>query len=79
MPPQSSRKARKSSRLPVPLRLPQACLRADRASTYAGLDVDLSTALRQEFAGGVAVLGDGVEGAMRFAAGEGRHGAPGAG
>jgi enoyl-CoA hydratase len=60
-------------------RLPQACLRADRASTYAGLDVDLSTALRQEFAGGVAVLGEGVEGAMRFAAGEGRHGAPGAG
>lgn len=57
-------------------RLPQACLRADRASAYAGLDVDLATALRQEFAGGVAVLGEGVEGAMRFAAGEGRHGAP---
>lgn len=58
-------------------RLPQACMLADRASAYASLDLDLDAALRQEFAGGVAVLAEGVQGALRFAAGAGRHGSPG--
>jgi enoyl-CoA hydratase len=57
-------------------RFPQACMRADRASAYASLDLDLETALRREFAGGADALArEGVEGAARFAAGAGRHGA----
>ena len=57
-------------------RLPQACMLADRASAYASLDTDLATAMTREFEGGVEVLAEGVEGAMRFAAGAGRHGTP---
>jgi enoyl-CoA hydratase len=54
---------------------PQACLRADRRSAVEGLGRPLEEALRQEFAGGVEVLAEAAEGARRFAAGEGRHGA----
>jgi len=55
--------------------LPQTCLRSDRMSTYAALDLDLDAGLRQEFALGLASLhAAGVEGAARFAAGAGRHG-----
>ncbi len=57
-------------------RLPQACMLADRASAYASLDTDLATAMTREFEGGVEVLAEGIEGAMRFAAGAGRHGTP---
>ncbi|MDP2314126.1 MAG: crotonase/enoyl-CoA hydratase family protein [Pseudomonadota bacterium] len=54
---------------------PQACLRADRASVYRGLDLPLADALVAEFVTGVAsVAEEGVEGARRFAAGAGRHG-----
>jgi enoyl-CoA hydratase len=54
---------------------PQGCLRADRRSTYEGLSVPLAEALAAEFARGRQVLeGEGVPGAARFRAGQGRHG-----
>jgi enoyl-CoA hydratase len=54
---------------------PYACVLADRASTYGGLDLNLAEALRAEGAAGVPiVLHEGVPGAARFAAGAGRHG-----
>jgi len=56
---------------------PQRCLRADRASAIAQWDLPLAEALRQEGAGGFAVVAaEGLAGAARFAAGAGRHGAP---
>ena len=54
---------------------PQACLRADRRSALEALGEPLEEALRRELAGGVRVLPEAVEGARRFASGEGRHGA----
>lgn len=57
-------------------RLPQACMRADRASAYGALDLPLVEAMRRELLGGVEALSEGVEGAARFARGAGRHGAP---
>ena len=57
---------------------PQDCLRADRASALAQWDLPLADALRQEGAGGFAVLAQGLAGAERFAAGAGRHGKPAA-
>jgi enoyl-CoA hydratase len=57
---------------------PQACLRADRASVHRQNGMPLRDALRQELAGGLdALRREGVAGAARFAAGEGRHGARG--
>jgi enoyl-CoA hydratase len=54
---------------------PQRCMRADRASAFAQWDLPLPEALRNEGAGGYAVvLEEGVAGAARFAAGAGRHG-----
>lgn len=54
---------------------PQACLRADRASTLGQFELPLPEALRREFDGGLRALADeGVAGAARFAAGAGRHG-----
>ena len=53
---------------------PQACLRADRASAYDGIDLPLDEAMAAEFRRGVTVLGEAREGAGRFAAGQGRHG-----
>lgn len=56
-------------------RFPQGCMRADRASVYAQFGSSIEDALRGEFYGGKAVLkNEGIEGAMRFAAGKGRHG-----
>ena len=54
--------------------LPQACLRADRETVYAQHGQPIDAALADEFARGLAVMGDAVQGAARFAAGEGRHG-----
>jgi enoyl-CoA hydratase len=55
--------------------LPQECLRSDRRSVYDALGMETAAALEQEFAKGVASLrAEGVTGAARFAAGEGRHG-----
>jgi enoyl-CoA hydratase len=54
---------------------PFECVLADRASTYAGLDLPLAEALRAEGAAGVPIVArEGVDGASRFVAGEGRHG-----
>ena len=55
-------------------RFPQACLRSDRASAYAGLGRPLLDAMGTEFQYGTAVLEEALAGAARFAGGEGRHG-----
>ena len=58
--------------------LPQMCLRSDRASLYASLDLPLAEALKAEHRYGLATLSSGetLQGASRFVGGEGRHGAP---
>lgn len=54
---------------------PFECVLADRASVYAGLDLDLAEALRAEGAAGVPIVGrEGAAGAARFTSGAGRHG-----
>jgi enoyl-CoA hydratase len=55
-------------------KFPQACLRSDRASVYAGLGRPVPDALSTEFGYGAAVLAEALQGAARFAGGEGRHG-----
>ncbi len=56
---------------------PQGALNADRRSAWANSALDdLAEALRREGAGGYrALVEEGIAGAARFAAGEGRHGA----
>jgi enoyl-CoA hydratase len=54
---------------------PQDCLRGDRASVLGQEGLDEEAALRGELRHGVRVLAEGLEGAARFAAGAGRHGA----
>lgn len=54
---------------------PQACLRSDRASVLDQEGLAETAALRSELRHGVGVLGESLEGAARFAAGAGRHGA----
>jgi len=58
--------------------LPQLCLRSDRVSSYEQWALSLDDALSNEFARGAATIASGetLEGAARFAAGAGRHGAP---
>jgi enoyl-CoA hydratase len=58
--------------------LPQTCLRSDRRSAYEGWSLGLDEALGGEYVLGRATRdsGESREGAARFAAGEGRHGAP---
>jgi enoyl-CoA hydratase len=54
---------------------PQQCMLADRASAFTQWDQPMAEALRQEGAGGYRiVLAEGLDGAARFAAGDGRHG-----
>lgn len=53
---------------------PQDTMRADRESAYAQWDVPLPEALQQEWQRGKDRISDALEGATRFAAGEGRHG-----
>lgn len=57
--------------------LPQGCLRSDRRSVIEQWDLPLDAAIEHEVALGLEVLGSGesVEGARRFVAGSGRHGA----
>ncbi len=55
--------------------LPQTCLRSDRLSVLEQEGLDESAALANEVERGMAVLAGAVEGAGRFAAGAGRHGA----
>ncbi len=47
---------------------------ADRMSAYTQWDMDLAHALHQEWERGKQCLGAGIEGAGRFASGEGRGG-----
>lgn len=56
---------------------PPHCVRSDRRSAYASLGTPRRVALRREHALGMASVatGESVEGARRFAAGAGRHGA----
>ncbi len=54
---------------------PQACVRSDRRSVYDALGREDLDALDVEFGHGLASLrSDAVEGAQRFASGQGRHG-----
>ena len=55
---------------------PQACLRSDRRSAIEQWGLDLGPALANEVALGMATVrsGETVDGATRFAGGEGRHG-----
>jgi len=53
---------------------PQATMRADRDSALAQWDLPLGEALLQEWRRGKARIPDALEGATRFAAGQGRHG-----
>ena len=55
-------------------KFPQRTMLADRASAYAQWDLPLPQALHQEWERGKHCIGDGLEGAARFAGGEGRHG-----
>lgn len=55
---------------------PQRCMLADRASAFGQWDLPLAEALQREGAGGYRVVfEEGLDGAARFAAGAGRHGA----
>lgn len=53
---------------------PQATMRADRESALAQWDLPLGEALLQEWQRGKARIPDALEGATRFASGQGRHG-----
>jgi enoyl-CoA hydratase len=57
-------------------RFPQRCLRSDRLSAYEQWEMDAGAALANETRRGLDVIGSGetLEGALRFVAGEGRHG-----
>ncbi|WP_328691404.1 crotonase/enoyl-CoA hydratase family protein [Streptomyces caniferus] len=57
-------------------RFPQACLRSDRASLLDQEGSDEQTAMAAELRYGQGVLAESMEGAARFTAGAGRHGAP---
>ncbi|MEV1022880.1 crotonase/enoyl-CoA hydratase family protein [Streptomyces sp. NPDC050264] len=54
---------------------PQSCLRSDRASVREQGCRDEESAMRAELRYGAGVLAEGLKGAERFTAGEGRHGA----
>jgi len=56
---------------------PQACMRADRLSALRQWDLAEEDAIANEMRGGLAVIASGktLDGASRFASGEGRHGA----
>jgi enoyl-CoA hydratase/carnithine racemase len=57
-------------------RFPQACVRGDRGSAYESLGHSVADALDVEYRHGLTSLAAGaVDGAARFAAGQGRHGA----
>jgi len=58
-------------------RLPQACLRHDRLSSYEQWSLPLQQAMANEFTHGLKTLesGEWLQGATRFGKGEGKHGA----
>jgi enoyl-CoA hydratase len=55
---------------------PQRCLRSDRLAAYVQWDLPFAEAVRRETRHGLQVIASGetLEGARRFAAGDGRHG-----
>ncbi|NDP38611.1 MAG: crotonase/enoyl-CoA hydratase family protein [Rhodoferax sp.] len=53
---------------------PQKTMLADRMSAYTQWDLPLPHALHQEWERGKQCIDDGLQGAVRFAAGGGRHG-----
>jgi enoyl-CoA hydratase len=55
-------------------KFPQRTMLADRESAYRQWDLPLGAALHQEWERGKHRIGDGLQGAARFAGGEGRHG-----
>ncbi len=55
-------------------KFPQETMRADRMNAYEQWGRSVPEALHAEWERSKARIGDGLEGAMRFAAGEGRHG-----
>ncbi|MBV5270991.1 MAG: enoyl-CoA hydratase, partial [Afipia sp.] len=58
-------------------RFPQACLRNDKRSALRQWDLEEEDAIVDEMQGGLGVIASGetLEGATRFASGQGRHGA----
>ncbi len=56
--------------------LPQLCLRHDRASVLEQWGLPFDGALANEWEHGVVSLTEALQGAARFASGEGRHGTP---
>jgi len=59
--------------------LPQQCMRSDRLSALSQWGMDEAEALDVEFGSMHRVAAEALEGAGRFAAGAGRHGAPAGG
>jgi len=56
-------------------RLPQACLRADRLSVYRAWGKPVREGLESEWGTSAGIVkAEGIAGALRFAAGKGRHG-----
>ncbi|MRD49456.1 crotonase/enoyl-CoA hydratase family protein [Caenimonas koreensis DSM 17982] len=55
-------------------KFPQATMLADRMNAYEQWDLPMQDALRMEWERSKARVVDGIEGAGRFASGEGRHG-----
>jgi enoyl-CoA hydratase len=53
---------------------PQTTMRADRLSAYTQWDLPLPQALKQEWDRGRECISEGLQGAARFAGGQGRHG-----
>ena len=53
---------------------PQQTMRADRMSAYTQWDLPLAQALHQEWQRGRQCIADGLQGALKFSAGAGRHG-----
>ncbi len=53
---------------------PQQTMRADRMSAYTQWDLPLAQALHQEWQRGKQCIADGLQGALKFSAGAGRHG-----
>lgn len=56
-------------------RFPQACMKADRNSSYRQWDMSLDAALHDEAEGGLPIIEqEAIKGAARFTSGLGRHG-----
>ena len=55
-------------------KFPQATLRADRLNAYQQWGLPMPQALHAEWERSRHCIGEGLEGAVRFAGGDGRHG-----